>query len=190
MQPYTPAASGRFDPTGLQKPSKGAGGSHGATIYSGPNGGGSNSPTGRSLSRLRRCCGQPHRADVRRGHSRHLPLRWQGGRTQTPDQRRVRFPVPKTPTPTSSSTPKVQRRRPAHHPEAPCARLAALNRLPPNGLHPLPDGRLAGIDKGQAAKYFRQDRLHWNFRESGTTTRLSRSTTPSIGTSPQGPTDS
>lgn len=33
----------------------------------------------------------------------------------------------------------------------------------PMGFIRLQDGKLAGIDKGQSAKYFGQDRLHWNF---------------------------
>ena len=167
MQPYTPGSVKAFDPTGL-KPSKGAGGSHGATIYSGPNG---------EWVIKQPPPDAPYLAyvDVAANHIAQM------SGVDTPDtflsdgkavglkpgpiSAQVRFPGAKDAYPNKQFDPEkvsdddlltIQK----HHA---LDWLLSNHDSHPMGFIRLQDGRLAGIDKGQAAKYFGQDRLHWNF---------------------------
>jgi hypothetical protein len=167
MQPYTPGSVKAFDPTGL-KPSKGAGGSHGATIYSGPNG---------EWVIKQPPPDAPYLAyvDVAANHIAQMsgvdtPDTFLSdgkavGLNPGPISAQVRFPGAKDAYPNKQFDPEkvsdddlltIQK----HHA---LDWLLSNHDSHPMGFIRLQDGRLAGIDKGQAAKYFGQDRLHWNF---------------------------
>lgn len=167
MQPYTPGSVKAFDPTGL-KSSKGAGGSHGATIYSGPNG---------EWVIKQPPPDAPYLAyvDVAANHIAQMsgvdtPDTFLSdgkavGLNPGPISAQVRFPGAKDAYPNKQFDPEkvsdddlltIQK----HHA---LDWLLSNHDSHPMGFIRLQDGRLAGIDKGQAAKYFGQDRLHWNF---------------------------
>lgn len=167
MQPYTPGSVKAFDPTGL-KPGKGAGGSHGATIYSGPSG---------EWVIKQPPPDAPYLAyvDVAANHIAQMSgvdtpdTFLSDGKTvglnPGPISAQVRFPGAKDAYPNKQFDPEkvsdddlltIQK----HHA---LDWLLSNHDSHPMGFIRLQDGRLAGIDKGQAAKYFGQDRLHWNF---------------------------
>ena len=167
MQPYTPGSVKAFDPTGL-KPSKGAGGSHGATIYSGPSG---------EWVIKQPPPDAPYLAyvDVAANHIAQMSgvdtpdTFLSDGKTvglnPGPISAQVRFPGAKDAFPGKKFDPEaisdddlltIQK----HHA---LDWLLSNHDSHPMGFIRLQDGRLAGIDKGQSAKYFGQDRLHWNF---------------------------